>query len=131
LVRDPTTLPDTHECSRCKQIKSRDAFNKNARYKSGLQSYCKECAQGYGRGRFYDITPEQFSDMFDAQHGKCATCDGALTKKGSGTHVDHCHTSGRVRGLLCRACNTALGGARDDPETLRRMIAYVESHAVD
>ena len=42
--------------------------------------------------------------------------------------VDHDHETGKVRGLLCNGCNIAIGYAKDSPETLRRMAAYIEGH---
>ncbi|MFF3290030.1 endonuclease VII domain-containing protein [Streptomyces sp. NPDC003023] len=44
-------------------------------------------------------------------------------------HVDHCHRTGRVRGVLCFNCNSAIGKLGDDPDTLRRAIAYLEGNA--
>lgn len=62
--------------------------------------------------------------MFNDQEGLCAICRRQIgfTRE---THVDHCHLTGKVRGLLCSGCNRALGGAEDNVETLRRMIAYL------
>ncbi len=40
--------------------------------------------------------------------------------------IDHCHTTGRIRGFLCRRCNLLLGNAQDDPNLLRRMADYLE-----
>jgi hypothetical protein len=62
--------------------------------------------------------------MFDAQGGRCAGC---LTEfcKGRREHVDHCHTTGRVRGLLCRECNLVLGYVKDDAATLSRLASYL------
>lgn len=56
--------------------------------------------------RRYDLTKEDFDRMLVKQGGKCACCGEVFSKT---PHVDHCHTSGRVRGLLCGPCNTGLG----------------------
>lgn len=72
--------------------------------------------------------------MHAAQGGRCAICRtpvaNILEYDGDArlsTHVDHCHTTGAVRGILCRDCNTGLGGFRDDPERLRAAMAYLET----
>lgn len=66
--------------------------------------------------------------MQDSQLGCCAICSSSLTSpvynKGD-QHIDHCHASGKVRGLLCSNCNTLLGVARDDPAILKEAIAYL------
>lgn len=74
---------------------------------------------------------EEFDALFLKQGGKCAICG---TAKGSATGkddrrlaVDHCHATMKVRGLLCGNCNRMLGLAKDEPETLRRAIAYLEA----
>ncbi|MFG1776622.1 endonuclease domain-containing protein [Micromonospora sp. NPDC049048] len=72
----------------------------------------------------YGLTPETFDQMLAEQGGKCAACGG-----GSGRRpfqVDHCHQTGRVRGLLCGNCNSALGHARDDRDRLRALIQYLD-----
>lgn len=70
--------------------------------------------------------------MLDAQGGGCAIC-GERNPKGkhSGFHVDHCHKTGRVRGILCHGCNVSLGHFKDDPALLRRAAEYVTEHSVD
>ncbi len=73
----------------------------------------------------YGITLDDYNKMWADQDGCCATCgihSSALTKP---LHVDHCHTTGKVRGLLCTQCNTALGMAKDDIQTLKNMIKYL------
>jgi hypothetical protein len=62
--------------------------------------------------------------MLERQGGVCAICR-VVKDDNYSLHVDHCHSSGRVRGLLCAACNTMLGFARDNQETLRRAAEYV------
>jgi hypothetical protein len=74
----------------------------------------------------FGLSLEDYERRLDAQDGGCAGCgarpgDGVLA-------VDHDHATGRVRGLLCRGCNVALGQVRDAPETLRRLAAYLEAH---
>lgn len=74
--------------------------------------------------RKYGITPEQRNTILDSQGFACAICHGALDE-GRATHVDHCHTTGAVRGILCSPCNTAIGLLKEDPEVLRRAVEYL------
>ncbi len=69
----------------------------------------------------YKMTSEEFDRRLTAQNGRCAICREEMPDP----HVDHCHTTGRVRGLLCRYCNLALGFFRDDPERLSRAVKYL------
>ena len=57
----------------------------------------------------YGLTPSDVQAMLEKQGGACAICVLPLTKH----HIDHCHTTGKVRGLLCHRCNTRLGGLDD------------------
>lgn len=73
----------------------------------------------------YGITTDQFDEMLAAQGGCCAIC-GTDTPKGSGTfHVDHCHTTGKIRGLLCINCNRGLGNFKDSLFFLQQAINYI------
>jgi hypothetical protein len=75
--------------------------------------------------RFYGITLTDYADMFTDQFGACAVC-GGINPSGHHLAVDHCHDTGRVRGLLCHACNAGMGKLRDDPALLRRAATYLE-----
>ena len=77
----------------------------------------------------YGITAKQFSDMIWNQNNKCLICKETfkVTGKKLTIHVDHCHKSNKVRGLLCARCNVGLGLFNDDPDRLRVAIAYLES----
>lgn len=80
------------------------------------------------RQYLYGITPEQYGAMLQQQDNRCAICrSDKWPGKGSRPHVDHCHDTGKVRGLLCGKCNVALGNMDDDPIRLRAAAAYVEA----
>ncbi|MFF7634246.1 endonuclease domain-containing protein [Kitasatospora sp. NPDC008050] len=68
--------------------------------------------------------------MLDDQEYKCAICGDEFQYTGIRTtaNVDHCHKTGRVRGLLCENCNKAFGLVRESIETLEAMIAYKVKH---
>ncbi len=71
----------------------------------------------------YGLTLEAFQAMERGQNGCCAICARPPTK--GNLNVDHCHETGRVRGLLCKPCNTALGALGDNAEGLRRALTYL------
>lgn len=75
--------------------------------------------------RRYGINLEQYTLMFDAQDGKCAICLG-VAPSSKHWHVDHCHKTGAVRGILCSHCNLMIGHARDSHETLSRAVEYIK-----
>jgi hypothetical protein len=75
--------------------------------------------------RRYGLDPASWLALWRGQGGCCAICKGRLTRKLA--VVDHCHTTGRVRGLLCRHCNWALGALGDTPEAIRNLLKYVEA----
>jgi hypothetical protein len=70
------------------------------------------------------MSDEAIQEIFDAQDHKCKIC-----KMKADLHnelcVDHCHKTGKVRGLLCRQCNTGLGNFRDNTELLKSAIKYL------
>lgn len=72
----------------------------------------------------YGITDQEFQAMLLAQSNRCAICQNVF-KTSKSTHVDHCHNTGRVRGLLCHDCNTGIGKLRDSVDLLQRAIDYL------
>lgn len=74
---------------------------------------------------YYGITLDQWNVLFDTQGMACAGC-GVDTPGARDWHTDHCHTTGAVRGILCRGCNLALGHVCDNSETLHNLARYLE-----
>lgn len=128
-------------CSNCKQL-SRE-YRRN-RYLASHEHYKKRLRDSYARNKTnrlnyklvkaYGITAQQRQEMLEKQKGVCAICGGdgkcGASAPDSKLHVDHCHASGVVRGLLCAHCNRALGLLNDDPNTLRAAALYLEKYRV-
>jgi Recombination endonuclease VII len=74
----------------------------------------------------YGISLEEYDAMLARQGGVCAICK-KKPDKGKVLFVDHCHVTGRVRGLLCGKCNSVLAFGCDDPDILRAAIAYLQA----
>ena len=77
----------------------------------------------------YGITIEKYKEMLAAQNFCCAICKNTTTGTTRNWHIDHCHLTGVLRGLLCHHCNLMLGNAKDNPSTLRAAIEYLERAA--
>jgi Recombination endonuclease VII len=75
--------------------------------------------------RKYGLTQEQFDELLAAQDGRCAGC-GTDEPGAKGWNIDHCHTYGHVRALLCLPCNTIIGLADEDPAKLRGLAFWLE-----
>jgi nitrate/TMAO reductase-like tetraheme cytochrome c subunit len=79
----------------------------------------------------YNITPEHYDEMVKSQNNRCAICGNVeiakhnITKKVQKLAVDHCHSSGKVRGLLCQDCNRGLGKFHDNIQRLENAIKYL------
>lgn len=78
--------------------------------------------------RKFGLTLEQYDAMLEAQGGGCFLC-GRPPREDISLHVDHDHSTGRVRGILCFCCNNALADFQDDPELLRKAACYVTTNA--
>ena len=138
------------KCSACKQTQPLDAFAVHRGAKDGLQHRCRACSSEYNKSpkareraakyrarperrahradymlkRRYGISLEAWGEILVRQGGRCPGC-GSPLESGFKTHVDHCHVTGRVRGLLCKECNLALGNVNDSIDVLRNLIQYL------
>lgn len=108
-------------CPCCAREKPETEFGVLRSRPDGLYPYCKECQRDRKLKYDYGLTAAQKEAMAAAQKGRCTLClwETELV-------VDHCHRTGRVRGLLCGECNKGLGFLRDDPEVARRAAAYLD-----
>lgn len=112
------------ECVECGEVKPATEFTPCPGNKSGLRGECRACGRINQRRRNYGITPETHLRMLASQNYECV-CGKPITVS---DHLDHCHETGRIRDILCPQCNTLLGYANDDPDTLRKHADNLERH---
>lgn len=118
-------------CNRCFTEKPIEDFYKDQGSKGGYKNQCKLCIRGYQKTylvpdyqfaarlkSIYKITLEEYEAMEKAQDYKCFLCLKPYHRK---LYVEHCHKTGKVRGLACAPCNTTLGHLENNPEVLERM----------
>ncbi len=79
----------------------------------------------YNLKKNYGITLEQYSQMLQDQGGACKICKKVSQKT---LHVDHCHKSDKIRGLLCHGCNVSIGLMKESPDCLRQAALYLEAN---
>lgn len=131
-------------CSTCKADRPADQYHRSASTTDGLDPRCKPCRKVATQRhaidpqrkreaqmrRLYGIGVTEYDAMFEEQQGLCAICGMTeqMTRLGvtRGLCVDHDHETGKVRGLLCAACNFAIGKFQDDPTRLRSAAEYLE-----
>ncbi|MEV4438520.1 endonuclease VII domain-containing protein [Streptomyces sp. NPDC049577] len=133
------------KCSKCSQAQPATEFYV-VRKTGKRRDWCRTCVKSYNaewqrankdrvartqrRSKLklkYGLTELEWERTLDTQGGGCAIC-GAQPHPKQGIAVDHCHTTGRVRGILCSKCNRALGYFRDDVERLLRAATYLEAN---
>lgn len=115
-------------------------FRPHNKAKIGYLNLCKECRNAreknyqkpsYEKRRqymlkyHYDITPADYNALYEEQKGTCAICGLHQTQFDKPLAVDHCHDTGKVRGLLCFDCNTGIGKLKDSPELLQKALDYL------
>lgn len=124
-------------CKKCLRELPLERFNRKG---SGLQPWCKDCHNQYQRETRkrretpekrreqnlrarYGITADEFESLLASQGGKCAVCNCEPSKP----VVDHDHSTGKRRGILCHACNMKLAAIEDDLFA-RNAAAYLARH---
>ena len=134
-------------CRKCGEEKAVGDFIANTRYKGGLMHHCRACmaavakkwdADNPDRKRVrarkaqlarYGLTVADYDRMLAEQGGGCAICGSTEGGRGD-AHlvVDHDHTTGKVRGLLCHACNTGIGLFNDSASLTLSATQYLNEH---
>lgn len=143
-------------CSSCREEKHLDKFYKRKSSPDGYAPHCKICdndrrkewrknnpekQQQSQRNRNlltrYGITLDDYEELFKKQDCKCGICGTEENYSGHtgprkewSFSVDHCHITGRIRGLLCNDCNRALGLFKDNPEILKQAISWLDTKDV-
>ena len=132
---------DKRICCTCKVEKPLEEFYRNAKGAFGRHSRCISCTKiglkatykKLGKNHYlkatYGITEQDMKDLHTSQNGKCAICNTDINlseRNKRSACVDHCHTTGKVRALLCNHCNRGLGMFLDNPQLLRNAATYLE-----
>jgi hypothetical protein len=127
-------------CKTCGSNTYYTDYYTNKKSKDGLQANCKKCHSKKIKQRYnprkrksyslkynYGITLEEYERKLENQDFGCAIC-GIKIPGGNGKHfyVDHNHTTGQVRDLLCHNCNFVIGYAKEDTDILQAVIRYLE-----
>ncbi|WP_329575040.1 endonuclease VII domain-containing protein [Streptomyces sp. NBC_01361] len=127
-LKNPAVPAGFKRCRGCGEVKPHSEWHRSATASDGLAARCKACKAVQGRvghlKRQYGMTEAERDEMVASQMGVCCICLDAPAE-----YVDHCHETGRVRGVLCFSCNAALGQFKDRPDAIRRAAAYVEGIA--
>ena len=120
---------DTKVCRLCGVEKpiSEFYFRKDSGH---YRSECKECLRKLSSFRKTGWTPEDYEEAYIKQDGKCAICGCKLNSSRYTRFAgDHDHRTGKLRGLLCTNCNTALGLFKDSIERLEMAKGYLIEHS--
>ena len=125
------------ECKLCGKTHHRGAQHLQRK------SRARECSEyrasnwsGYDREdaimrRIYGISMHEFDELVEFQGGNCAICFKPLEILNRRANIDHCHQTGKVRGILCTGCNTGLGHLGDNIEGLERAVYYLNNQPYD
>ena len=123
------------KCTKCSLVLPLDKFGSRKSTKLGYESSCKICINTRRRNVY---SPEKQSEMYyKNQYGltkdfvysvkHCQICNSEFSNKLK-RNVDHCHTTGRIRGVLCRFCNVGLGKFYDSKTRLQKAIDYLKEN---
>lgn len=139
----------TTECKACskanyeiQKVKHKDRIKRRKieYHKENAEKICKKSATWYAnnkeraaktnrknRLKKYGLTFESFEKLLAKQNEKCAICFSPF-ESDYGRHIDHCHTTEKVRGVLCGPCNQALGLFKENTQTLKNAVKYLNKH---
>jgi hypothetical protein len=129
VTRPPQVSAGHKFCRGCAQVKPLAEWAPRAKAANGYQFRCRECMQKRDRERHlamsYGLTSEGVAELLSQQNGVCIIC-----LRAPAVHIDHDHTTGEVRGMLCFRCNAALGQLGDDVDRVRRAADYLQGRKI-
>lgn len=115
-------------CTRCKTERPLSEFHKKNGKPLPICGPCRNEENRAYRIRSYGICEAQHDELLKKQGNRCAICRTDKPGGNGSFHIDHCHSSGKVRGLLCANCNMALGKFFDNTAFLQNAINYLQEH---
>jgi hypothetical protein len=128
-------------CKQCKEEKDLTAFQKDCSKKDGLRPECKQCTsinrkntynfetrRKHELNRKYKDGHNEYLRLHEKQNGKCAICGCAENGRYKSLSVDHCHDTGKIRGLLCNNCNRGIGLLQDSCKVVENALQYLKEH---
>jgi len=137
-----SVLRGVKRCGRCDRTRKVKFFYKKENTTCGYSSWCKDCSRAYdheNRKRFqkrkeqawlktaYNLSPEDYDVFMLMQKKRCAICGRKFGKqRWLKPRVDHCHRTGKNRGLLCNKCNMALGLFKESLIIIKNAVAYLQ-----
>jgi hypothetical protein len=115
-------------CGECNTYKPLKNFQKSGSPHAigNKDSICKECRYLLNISRQYGISPSDYVRLLQRAEDKCEGCGKTKEDNGKNLTVDHNHTTGKVRGILCHSCNSVVGFTDESPKVLRRLASYLE-----
>ena len=138
-------MSKSKECTKCTEVKPFTEFYISKNHPTGYSSHCSMCIKAKAvkvraanpektraknlKSKF-NMSIDDYNKLYIEQDGLCRICDEVETRRDSKggvvwMPVDHCHDTGKIRGLLCSRCNTGLGLLGDSIKTLKCAIKYL------
>ena len=121
-MRTQRVYTDEYKRAAADRQRARRKANPDYMRESGRKSERKRKLLRYG------LTEDMYKALFQAQGNCCAICKTSSPGSKRDWHVDHCHTTLVVRGILCHHCNLMLGMAKDSKTTLQQGINYLQAY---
>jgi hypothetical protein len=138
-------------CPKCKKIKNlKDDYNKSGNSNFGFASHCRACCVVLGKENYnpkarmayykrrkrqilngtlkrkFGISLDEYEKLARQQKYKCKICSKNIRDNGKRLAVDHCHSTGEIRSLLCNNCNVVVGFLDDDPNLAEKIGKYIQ-----
>lgn len=117
-----------HLCTDCKNKQSREYYLENKERKAEWSKKYRLIKKDQDLKKAYGITFKEYQQMLLDQKHSCKICGVHEKECNRSLCVDHCHTTGKIRGLLCDTCNRGLGLLREDVEVLQKAIEYLNEN---